>query len=152
MKITVLLDLAWSKMGSSNLLHPPTSTLNLRSWNHLCVVCILKIHLFAQWWWWSMWWAHNSNINIHLWFIGAQNETHPPMEVIPAIQHATKSMLLTFWYTANKKSKVAEKFESEQMYLHPIWFLWANVLASNLICWYWAIKMIWTCSRIFKYG
>ena len=22
---------------------------------------------------------------------------------------------------------------SEQMYLHPIWFLWANVLASNLI-------------------
>ena len=37
-------------------------------------------------------------------------------------QHATKSMLLTFWYTAGEKSNVAEKFKSEQMYLHPIWY------------------------------
>ena len=29
LKITVLLDLAWSKMGGNNLLHPPTSTLGI---------------------------------------------------------------------------------------------------------------------------
>ena len=37
-------------------------------------------------------------------------------------QHATKSMLLTFWNTVGEKSYVAELFKSEQMYLHPIWF------------------------------
>ena len=37
-------------------------------------------------------------------------------------QHATKSMLLTFWYTAGEKSNVAEKFKSEQMCLYSIWF------------------------------
>ena len=31
-------------------------------------------------------------------------------------------MLLAFWYTAGEKSNVVEKFKSEQMYLHPIWF------------------------------
>ena len=35
-------------------------------------------------------------------------------------QHATKSMLLTFWYTATTKLNVAEKFKSEQIYLYPI--------------------------------
>ena len=33
LKITVLLDLAWSKMGGSNLLHSPTSTLSFRGQN-----------------------------------------------------------------------------------------------------------------------
>ena len=37
LKIPVLLDLAWSKMGGSNLLHPPTSTLSVKSQNHSCV-------------------------------------------------------------------------------------------------------------------
>ena len=36
-KITVLLDLAWSKMGGSNLLHSPTSTLSFRGRNHSCI-------------------------------------------------------------------------------------------------------------------
>ena len=38
LKITVLLYLAWSKMGGgSNLLHPPTSTLSVRGKNHSCI-------------------------------------------------------------------------------------------------------------------
>ena len=37
-KITVLLDSAWSKMrGSSNLLHPPASSLSVRGQSHSCV-------------------------------------------------------------------------------------------------------------------
>ena len=38
-------------------------------------------------------------------------------------------MLLTFWFTARAKLNVAEKFKSEQMYLHSIWFAdigWKN--------------------------
>ena len=42
------------------------------------------------------------------------------MKVIPAIQHATKFMLLTFLYTAGETSNFAENVKSEQMYLHPI--------------------------------
>ena len=37
LKIPVLLDLAWSKMGGSNLLHPSTSTLSVRGQKHSCV-------------------------------------------------------------------------------------------------------------------
>ena len=36
-KIPVLLDLAWSKMGASNLLHFPTSAWSVRNRNHSCV-------------------------------------------------------------------------------------------------------------------
>ena len=47
----------------------------------------------------------------------ALNEAHPPMKVMLACH---KSLLLTFWYIAGEKSKVAQKFKSEQAYLHPI--------------------------------
>ena len=37
LKIIVWLDLAWSKMGDSNLLHPSTSTLSISHQNQSCV-------------------------------------------------------------------------------------------------------------------
>ena len=82
LKITVLLDLAWQKMGGSNLLHPPNSTLNLRSRNQSRVSptftysrndgdgpCGEHINLTST----------SSCGSFTL-----KNETHPPMKVIPA--------------------------------------------------------------------
>ena len=62
-------------------------------------------------------WAYKFNIVLQLRFIYRKMR---PTHQSKLYQHATKSMILTFWYTAGKKSHVAEKFKSEQINLHPI--------------------------------